>query len=130
MRRVMEFQPMKTNHRSFSFFEPLDKFGVAICAFLIVAGFIFPISVSAQDRPNIIFMMSDDQGWDGTSVQMHPDLKNSGNAIVSTPNLEKLASQGMRFSAAYSPASVCSPTRLSLMNGKSPAANHLSLIHI
>ena len=78
----------------------------------------------ANSSPNIIFMMSDDQSWNGLSVQMHPEMKNSRNPIVSTPNLESLATQGMRFSAAYSPASVCSPTRLSLMNGRSPAANH------
>ncbi len=79
---------------------------------------------ATNQKPNIIFMMSDDQSWNGLSVQMHPEMPNSKNSIVSTPNLEKLASQGMRFSAAYSPASVCSPTRLSLMNGRSPAANH------
>lgn len=74
-------------------------------------------------QPNIVFMMSDDQSWDGLSVAMHPDVRNSKSHIIETPNLENLAAQGMRFSAAYSPASVCSPTRLSLMNGRSPAAN-------
>lgn len=85
-----------------------------------------PLNCNAQtpDRPNIIFMMSDDQSWNGLSVAMHPDIENSKNQIVNTPNLAKLSSQGMRFSNAYSPASVCSPTRLSIMNGRSPAANH------
>ena len=80
--------------------------------------------VIAADRPNIVFMMSDDQAWNGLSVAMHPDLEWSKSSIVETPNLEKLASQGMRFSAAYAPASVCSPTRISLQTGKSPAAMH------
>lgn len=79
---------------------------------------------NAADRPNIVFMMSDDQGWDGLSVAMHPDWEWSKSSIVETPNLEKLASQSMRFSAAYAPASVCSPTRISLQTGKSPAAMH------
>lgn len=78
--------------------------------------------VIAADRPNILFMLSDDQGWNGLSVAMHPDLEWSKSAIVDTPNLEKLAAHGMRFSAAYAPASVCSPTRISLQTGKSPAA--------
>lgn len=78
----------------------------------------------AADRPNIVFMMSDDQAWNGLSVAMHPELAWSKNSVVDTPNLEKLAAQSMRFSAAYAPASVCSPTRLSLQTGKSPAALH------
>ncbi|MCA9119238.1 MAG: sulfatase-like hydrolase/transferase [Planctomycetales bacterium] len=84
------------------------------------------VSAAAQaaDRPNILFMMSDDQAWNGLSAAMHPDLDWSKSSIVDTPNLEKLAAQGMRFSAAYAPASVCSPTRISLQTGKSPAAMH------
>ncbi len=81
-------------------------------------------SAKAADRPNIVFMMSDDQAWNGLSVPMHPHLHWSKSSIVETPNLEKLAAQGMRFSAAYAPASVCAPTRISLQTGKSPAALH------
>ena len=82
------------------------------------------LTLSATSKPNIIFMLSDDQGWTETSVQMHPDIPNSKSAVVETPNLLKLAKQGMRFSQGYSPASVCAPTRLSLQNGKSPGQNH------
>jgi len=82
------------------------------------------VSAHAADRPNIVFMMSDDQAWNGLSVPMHPDLVWSKSSIVDTPSLEKLAAQGMRFSAAYAPASVCSPTRISLQTGRSPAALH------
>ncbi len=71
--------------------------------------------------PNFVFMLSDDQGWNGLSVAMHPDIAGSKSDLCQTPNLEKLASQGMRFSNAYAPASVCSPTRASLQTGKSPA---------
>ena len=78
----------------------------------------------AAERPNIVFMLSDDQGWSGLSVAMHPDVPGSRGDIFHTPNLEKLAAQGMRFSAGYAPASVCSPTRISLQTGKSPAALH------
>jgi arylsulfatase A len=78
----------------------------------------------AAERPNFIFMLSDDQGWNGLSVAMHPEVASSKGEIFQTPNLERLASQGMRFSSAYAPAPVCSPTRISLQTGKSPAQLH------
>ena len=81
-------------------------------------------SVNAADRPNIILMMADDQGWNGTSVAMHPQIPGSKGQYYHTPNLERLAAQGMRFSAGYSPAPVCSPTRISIQTGKSPAQLH------
>jgi hypothetical protein len=75
-------------------------------------------------KPNIVFMLSDDQAWNGLSVPMHPDVAGSKGEAFRTPNLEKLAAQGMRFSAAYAPSPVCSPTRISLQTGKSPAQLH------
>ena len=81
-------------------------------------------AVRAVDQPNFIFMLSDDQGWNGLSVPMHPDVAGSKGDIFHTPNLEKLAAQGMRFSSAYAPAPVCSPTRISIQTGKSPAQLH------
>jgi len=78
----------------------------------------------AAERPNIILMLADDQGWNGLSVEMAPGVPGSRGEIFHTPNLEKLASQGMRFSTAYAPAPVCSPTRISLQTGRSPAALH------
>lgn len=76
---------------------------------------------SAPDQPNIIFILADDQGWNGTSVQMHPELPNSKSDYYRTPSLQKLADVGMRFSSAYAPAPMCTPTRASLQTGKSPA---------
>ncbi len=78
----------------------------------------------SAEKPNIIFMLSDDQGWNGLSVPMHPDVAGSKGEIFQTPNIEKLAYQGMRFSSAYAPAPVCSPTRISIQTGKSPAQLH------
>lgn len=80
----------------------------------------------AQDRPNIVLILSDDQAWYGTSVPMHPDLPNSRSDFFLTPRLEELASQGMRFTAAYSPSPACSPTRASIQNGMNPAKNHIT----
>ncbi|MEN3943691.1 sulfatase [Prosthecobacter sp. SYSU 5D2] len=72
-------------------------------------------------QPNILFLLSDDQDWTGLSTPMHPDVPSSKSDFYKTPNLEKFASQGMRFSAAYAPAPVCSPTRISLQTGLNPA---------
>ncbi len=83
-----------------------------------------PFQSWAAERPNIVLMLSDDQGWNGLSVSMHPEIPGSKGDVFHTPNLERLAAQGMRFSAGYAPASVCSPTRISLQTGKSPAALH------
>lgn len=82
------------------------------------------LHAAAPSRPNIILMLADDQGWNGTSVAMHPDVSGSRSDVIQTPNLAKLGAQGMRFSAAYAPAPVCSPTRISLQTGRSPAALH------
>ena len=78
----------------------------------------------AAGRPNIVLMLSDDQGWAGLSVAMHPDVPGSKSTVFHTPHAERLAAQGMRFSSAYAPAPVCSPTRVSLQTGKSPAQLH------
>ena len=85
---------------------------------------LLPSIAFSADRPNIIFMLADDQGWNGLSVAMHPTAAGSKSDIFHTPNLEKFAGQSMRFSAAYAPAPVCSPTRISLQTGKSPAQLH------
>jgi arylsulfatase A-like enzyme len=69
-------------------------------------------------------MLADDQGWEGTSVEMAPGVTTSRSAIIQTPSLERLAAQGMRFSNAYAPAPVCSPTRIAIQTGMSPAALH------
>jgi len=79
------------------------------------------LSLNAAQKPSFIFLLSDDQDWTGLSLQMHPDYPGSKSTIFHTPNIEKLASRGMKFTAAYAPAPVCSPTRISLQTGKSPA---------
>ncbi len=77
--------------------------------------------MQADDRPNIVFMLSGDQNWNGTSVAMHPEIPWSKSDVIQTPWIERLTAQGMRFSAVYAPASVCSPTRCSLQLGMSLA---------
>ena len=78
--------------------------------------------------PNFIFILSDDQGWNGTSVKMMSNEPESKSDYFETPNLEVLAQRGMRFSDAYASAPVCAPSRYSIQFGKTPA--RLSLIRV
>ena len=74
-----------------------------------------------EKKPNFIFILADDQGWNGTSVEMINGLKESKSDFYETPNIEKLANQGMKFSYAYSGAPVCAPSRYSIQFGQTPA---------
>lgn len=79
-------------------------------------------------KPNFVFILADDQGWTGTSVQMHDAIPESKSDFYRTPNLERLARQGMRFSQAYAPSPMCCPTRCSILTGKSPAQLHMTTV--
>ncbi len=90
---------------------------------LAVATLALPYPGSAQPvagSPNFVFILSDDQGWPATSVQMHPTRKDAKSDYFQTPNLERFARQAMRFSEGYAPAALCSPTRRSLQFGQMP----------
>lgn len=78
-----------------------------------VAGVVSNSRVSAAERPNILFILADDLGWGDLSCYGRPDYR--------TPNLDRLAQQGMRFTNAYSAAPVCTPTRVGLLTGRYPA---------
>jgi arylsulfatase A len=76
---------------------------------------------SNKKSPNFIIILADDQGWNGTSVQMMNEEIRSKSDYHQTPNLEALAKRGMRFSSAYASAPVCSPSRYSIQFGQTPA---------
>ena len=78
-------------------------------------------SQNSSENPNFIFILADDQGWNGTSVEMISGLKESKSDFYETPNIEKLANQGIKFSYAYSGAPVCAPSRYSIQFGQTPA---------
>ncbi len=70
-----------------------------------------PGELQAQDQPpNVVFIMADDLGYN--------DLSCYGAEKVDTPNVDRLAEQGMRFTDAHSPSSVCTPTRYSVLTGR------------
>ena len=72
---------------------------------------VLPISAWAAERPNIVFILADDLGY-GDVGCYNPE------STIPTPNLDRLAKQGMRFTDAHSPCTVCTPTRYSLMTGQ------------
>ncbi len=63
-------------------------------------------------KPNIIVILADDLGW--------KDATCYGSTYFETPNIDKLASQGVRFTEGYAAAPICSPTRASILTGKNP----------
>ena len=69
-------------------------------ALMLFAG-ILPVAVAAQDRPNIIYIMCDDMGYG--------DLGCYGQQLISTPNLDRMAAEGMRFTQAYAGSPVSAP---------------------
>jgi arylsulfatase A len=69
--------------------------------------------LALQDPPNVVFILVDDLGA--------TDLGCAGSAYYETPNIDRLAAGGLRFTRAYSACTVCSPTRAALLTGKYPA---------
>ncbi len=67
---------------------------------------------------NVVLILMDDLGW--------MDLGCQGNPVFETPNIDRLAREGMRFTGAYAACPVCSPTRASIMTGKYPARLHVT----
>lgn len=87
---------------------------VHVFSVLILFTWVFPETLlkaaSEIDKPNIILIMTDDQGWGQTGYYNHPVLK--------TPNLDAMAANGLRFDRFYAGAPVCSPTRASVLTGR------------
>ena len=67
---------------------------------------------ASRPKPNIVFILADDLGW--------ADVGCYGSKYYETPHIDRLATQGMRFTAGYAACPVCSPTRASIMTGKYP----------
>ncbi len=83
--------------------------------FFIVAISLLPLACQNPEpvKPNFVFFLVDDLGW--------RDVGCFGSTFYETPNVDRLAREGVRFTNAYAASSVCSPTRASIMSGKHPA---------
>ena len=80
--------------------------------------FLFNSCDNNISQPNIIIVLTDDQGWTDSSVRMMKDREDSKSDFYETPNMERMANEGLVFSSAYAPAPVCTPTRYSILYGK------------
>lgn len=76
------------------------------------------ISAIASTKPNIVLIVADDMGWNQVGY--------NGSTFYETPNIDRLASESVRFDQAYSSNPVCSPTRAAIMTGKNPARLHIT----
>ncbi|MCH8823630.1 MAG: arylsulfatase [Planctomycetes bacterium] len=84
---------------------------LAIAALLLSTTVADAVVAEPDDRPNIIFILADDLGY-GDPLCYNPDSK------IPTPNLDRLAAQGMRFTDAHSGSAVCTPTRYGILTGR------------
>jgi arylsulfatase A-like enzyme len=73
---------------------------------------------AAQQRPNVIVFLVDDMGW--------TDAGTYGSDLYETPNIDRLARQGVKFADAYAACTVCSPTRAAIMTGMSPGRTNVT----
>lgn len=96
--------------------RPSALLGLALAAF--ASGWPQAASAATAKPLNVILLLVDDWGWTDASCY--------GSKFYETPNLDRLAREGMRFTQAYSACTVCSPTRAAIMTGKYPARLHIT----
>ena len=94
----------------------------------LLLAFLFPFTSVNADEPettNFVVFLADDMGWGDSSTY--------GHELIKTPNLDKLASEGVKFTQCYSACGVCSPSRSAILTGRTPYRNgvyrHLSGNH-
>ena len=85
---------------------------------ICLAAFLFCVVAKGAERPNFLFILADDLGVADLGCYEREDHK--------TPNLDRLASEGLRFTSAYCAQPICSPSRASIMTGKNPARLHIT----
>jgi len=98
--------------------EFLKVLGIGSAGLAVPSLFSDSARAVSAGRPNILFILVDDLGW--------ADVGCYGSTFYETPNIDRLAESGMRFTDAYAACPVCSPTRASIVTGKYPARLHLT----
>ena len=81
---------------------------LVICLFLYCG-----LLTAAESKPNIVFILADDLGWN--------DLSNEGSTFYESPHIDRISKLGMKFTRGYATCQVCSPSRSSIVTGKYPA---------
>ena len=94
---------------------------LGLLSLVLLALAVVPARGAEPERPNFLLILSDDQGWSQLSAAMHPDVPEAKSSYLSTPNIDRLAQRGVRFTSGYSPAPLCTPTRRSILCGTTAA---------
>ncbi len=110
---ILTHSALRTPHSAFAF-TPLP---VPLCLCVSFLLFFATGSTPAADRPNILLIVSDDQGF--------PDLGCIGTKPIQTPNLDRLAKEGVRLTNYYLTWPACTPSRGSILTGRHPLRNGL-----
>ena len=92
---------------------------------LTIHAILTPPQVESETRPNIVMFMVDDMGWQDTALPLGPE-ETPFNRRYRTPNMVRLAERSMVFTDAYSASPVCTPTRTSILTGRSPGRTGIS----
>ena len=96
----------------------------AVCFIAVVLGLVGGVARRLEGaspdakRPNILFILVDDLGW--------RDLSNEGSTFYESPNVDRIAREGMKFTRAYATCQVCSPSRASILTGKYPTRHGIT----
>ena len=92
---------------------------------MLIQSWIVVIALAQTQRPNIVLFFVDDLGWQDTSVPFHTEVT-PFNERYNTPNWQRLADHGTKYTNAYAAGPVCTPSRTSLLTGQSPARTHIT----
>lgn len=100
----------------------MNKIPLNQTRFFCLVWLLATVSLSAQDRPNIVFIFGDDISQEDFGCYGHP--------VIQTPNVDTLAAHGMRFDNAYLTVSSCSPSRISIITGRYPHNTGAPELHV
>ena len=97
----------------------MKSFRIVLFGLLLVAGS-HNLFAGSEKKPNIIFLMTDDQRWDNMGCYGNPEFK--------TPNIDKLAEQGVVFDKAFYAVAICMPSRVTMMTGRFNSNHRVSFV--
>ena len=97
---------------------------------LLLTALFASIAAQSATLPNFVFILGEGQGWTSLSAQMDRNNPRSKSDFFHTPNLDRVAAQGMRFSQFYAPSPRCTPSRATYFTGISPAALRMTFVNI
>lgn len=118
MTSTREYRPCVASHEPTAAVAGFTAFALVI---LIGLGWVSPVLAADEGRPNVILFIADDMAWDDCGAYGHPHIR--------TPNVDRLAREGMRFDNAFLTCSSCSPSRASLITGRYPHSTGAPQLH-